>query len=101
MALWHFIVLFCFAAPLGGSIGAARILDRGWSSYGVAFLVGILVGGIGAWLIWSVFGVARRRAHAEPYLPWQLRLLYLTGATWACVLAVAGFWLTRTLAGYI
>jgi hypothetical protein len=101
MALWHLIVLFCFAAPLGGSIGAARTLDKGWSSYGLAILVGILVGAIGAWAIWIVFGAARRRARAKPYLPWQLRLIYVSGATWACVLAVAGFWLTRTLTDYI
>jgi hypothetical protein len=101
MALWHLIVLFCFAAPLGGSIGAARTLDKGWSYYGLAILVGILVGAIGACAIWIVFNAARRRAHAKTYLPWQLRLIYVSGATWACVLAVAGFWLTRTLADYI
>ena len=47
MALWHLIVPFCFAAPLGGSIGAARTLDKGWSSYGLAILVGVS-GGLGS-----------------------------------------------------
>jgi hypothetical protein len=101
MTLWQVIVLYCFAAPLGGSIGAARTLEKGWSIYGIAILVGVLVGASGAWVIWIVFGAARRRSQVKPYRPWQLRAIYLGGAAWACVLAVAGFWLTRTLVYYI
>ena len=101
MTLWHSIVLYCFAAPLGGSIGAARTLDKSWSTYGIAIFVGVVVGVIGAWAMWNVFGAARRRSQAKPYQPWQLRTIYLGGVVWACILAAAGFWLTRALVYYI
>jgi hypothetical protein len=101
MTLWHHIVFYCFAAPLGGAIGAARTLEKGWSAYGLAVFVGIVLGTAGAWAMWNGFGVARRVSRVQPYPPWQLRLVYLGGGVWACVLAVAGFWLTRSLSAYV
>lgn len=101
MALWHLIVLYCLAAPLGGAIGAARILEKGSSIYALAILVGVLVGLLGAWVTWIGFGAVRRRSQVQPYLPGQLRLIYFGAAAWACTLAVAGFWLTRALSNYV
>lgn len=101
MAVWHLIVLFSFTVPIGGAIGAARASEKGWSIYGLTILIGLLVGAIGAWASWSGFSAAQRRSQVQPFLPWQLRLVYAGGTVWVCVLGIAGFWLTRVLEFYV
>ena len=98
MALWHLVVLFCFATPLVSSIEVARTFARNWSSYGLALVVGICIGAIGAWAMWIAFGAARRRSEAGSLRPWKLQAIYLGGVVWGCLLGVAAFCLTRTLA---
>ena len=97
MALWHLVVLFSFATPLVSSIEAARTFARDWSSYGLALVVGICIGAIGAWAMGIAFAAARRRFGAGSLRPWKLPEIYLGGVVWGCLLGVAAFCLTRKL----
>jgi H+/Cl- antiporter ClcA len=98
MPLWMFVVLLSFTAPLGGAIEGVRTSESSPSSYVMAVLVGALVGAFGAWVSWTGFTKAQRRLGDRPYSAWQLRLIYLVGGGWGCILAMFGYWLARIIA---
>ena len=100
MTLWDLILFSCLSMPLGGATAGAITLHSGWGSYGVAIIVGSIVGGIGAWSFRLGSYTLVPQSRTTPYTKWETGIIYciyIGGMAWSLILSWVGFCLAHTL----
>jgi hypothetical protein len=103
MTLWDLITALCSVMPLAGALATVRGMHKGWVGYGLAVIIGIVVGGLCAFAmraagnslaIQSAAGSAARQS-------WYFRVLYIAAVVWAVVALFLGSWLTAAFIHHI
>jgi hypothetical protein len=97
--LWRFMTLLCITTPLWAAIETARDSQGGWVAYGLGVTVGVLVGGLCGWAMWTIGNIVGSRARAGWYSvrPWRIRGIYAAGALLAVIAGLCGTWITAAL----
>ena len=86
--------------PLGGAIGAERALHNGWRSYGIAMVVGLVIGAFGCWTFQLSTEWLVPRSRVRSYTGWKVGLIYFVyygGMAWSIVLSLLSGWLTHSV----
>jgi hypothetical protein len=104
MALWQLLVLICFSLPIGFSLAAAEYGKVGLRGYALASAVGLVVGGLCAWIMWVthkiVVDTVRRSPdgkHSPSQREWFFRAFYVAKMLWTAIAGFIGFWLSSAL----
>jgi hypothetical protein len=100
MALWHVLILMCFAAPIGTSLASAQYARVGPGGYALAIIIGLIVGGGCGWTVWithrTVGDYIQRHSNAGGSL-WYFRAFYSAKILWVAFAGFIGFWLSSVL----
>jgi hypothetical protein len=104
MALWHVLVLICFAAPIGTSLASAQYARAGLGGYALAIAVGLAVAGGCGWTMWISHGTVgeyiERHSNPEgspPNRHWYFGAFYTAKLLWVAFAGFLGFWLSSVL----
>ena len=104
MALWHVLILVCFAVPFGASLAAAQETRVGVGGYILAGIVGSAVGGCFGWTMWKTHRVISDKVQrglllkgCQAQREWFFGALYFAELVWAAVAGAVAFWLSLTL----
>jgi hypothetical protein len=99
MTLWDLMTAICAVMPLAGALATVRDIQKGWVGYGLAIIVGVLVGVLCAWAMKAI-GIAfatRSGARSDRYF----RILYVAAVAWIILALFLGSWVTATFMRYI
>ena len=98
MALWHLLILIGVAMPIGSALSSARYANVGPSGYALAGGVGLIVGGLCAYVQWITHksvGDKLEQSSASPATRERyFRAFYLAKMAWVGVAAVLASWLS-------
>jgi hypothetical protein len=98
MALWHVLILMCFAAPIGTSLVSAQYARVAPGGYALAIAIGLVVGGGCSWTMWITHRtvgdyIQRHSNHPEG----SFRAFYSAKILWIAFAGFLGFWLSSAL----
>jgi len=89
MTLWDLMTALCAVMPLAGALATLRDIQKGWLGYGVAVVVGVVVGLLCAWAMRAVGTALATRSGAGSIREDELPLLYVVrqrGSFWPSLL---------------
>jgi hypothetical protein len=74
-------------------------MEFGAAAYMLAAVVGVAVGGASSWGMWAVGNAASARSvnRSPEFRSWLIRAVYLAGALWIILAALASKWLTLAI----
>jgi uncharacterized YccA/Bax inhibitor family protein len=103
MALWHLLVLICFGLPIGSSLAAAQHANARPGGYVLAVILGVIVGGCCAWVMWAthktaVKGIKQQQPSRQA---WSFPALYLVTLLWIMLAGFLGFWVPSMLLRFL
>jgi hypothetical protein len=103
MTLWDLMTALCFVMPLAGALATLRDVQNGWLGYGLASVIGLVIGGLCVWAMRAVgsYFATRSSAGSETLRPWYFRALYVAAAVWIIVALFLGSWVTAAFIRYI
>jgi len=103
MGLWDLMTAFCFVMPIAGALATVKDIQKGWIGYGLAILIGIVVGALCAWAMRTagskVSGDSKPRAEVQE--PGLFRMLYAVTVIWIVFALFLGSWLTKACLRFI
>ena len=102
MTLWGLMTALCIVLPLAGALSTVQDMQKGWAGYGLAIIVGALVGALCAWAMqatgaYFVTRFGTRSDASEKYF----RVLYGTAAAWVILAFFLGSWVTAAVMHHI
>ena len=99
MALWDLLTALCLVMPTAGALATVKDIPRGWAGYGVAIMVGVLLGVGCAWAMRTLGGRLAARSAPTPDSPntWRFRALYTGAVLWIIVALFLGSWATEAV----
>jgi uncharacterized membrane-anchored protein len=102
MTLWDLMTALCTVMPLAGALATVRDVQKGWAGYGLAIIVGAVVGVLCAWAMRAAGTsfASRSRARSDTK-PWNFRVLYVAAAGWIVLALFLGSWVTGALMHHI
>jgi hypothetical protein len=94
MTLWHLMTGICWATPLSGALAAAKLSKAGLGGYILAVAVGLALGLVFAWIIWTTGKVvaARIRKYPVPAYEQYALAIYFAAAVWILLGLLVGNW---------
>ncbi|HZQ22696.1 MAG TPA: hypothetical protein VFA89_07835 [Terriglobales bacterium] len=94
MTLWDLMTALCAAMPVAGALATVRGAQKGWLGYGIAIIVGVLIGVLCAWAMRATGTRLAGRSGAGPdKRRLHFRLLYVGAAAWIILALFIGSWL--------
>jgi cell division protein FtsW (lipid II flippase) len=72
----------CAVMPLVGALATVRDVQKGWLGYGVAIVVGVVIGLFCAWAMRAVGTALATRSRPGSDRGWKFRLLYIGASVW-------------------
>jgi hypothetical protein len=86
MTLWHVLMMTNMVMPISGGVAGLSDLQTGWFGYCVAIAIGIVLGSISVWMLWTLGRRVLRSTTADDRRTiWRLRLLYWFAGLWPFV----------------
>lgn len=102
MTLWNLMLALCAVLPLAGALSTVRDIQKGWVGYGLAIMIGTLVGVLCAWTMRAVGAYFATRFSAKSDTSeWYFRTLYGAAAAWIILALFLGSWATAAFMHYI
>lgn len=97
MTLWDLMTALCAVMPLVGALATVRDVQKGWLGYGVAIVVGAVVGLSCAWAMRAVGTALATRSGAGSDRRWNFRFLYIGASAWIILALLIGSWVAAAL----
>ena len=102
--LWQLLILFCFAATVGGALASAKLAKVGFGGYALAVTIGLPLGVCCAWAMWIMHKIfvtnLRRRPDWEHWASqheWFYVAFYFTKILWIVFAAFLGRWVSSAI----
>jgi len=93
MTMWDLLLAMNLVMPIAGAVARSHDLQAGCIGYCVAIVIGIVLGAISVWTLWTMGRKADRSAPADDMrTTWQLRLVYWAAIVWPFVTLIASGW---------
>lgn len=102
MTLWDLMTGLCAVMPLAGALATVRDVQKGWLEYGIAIVVGVVVGPFCAWVMRAVgTALAARSGAGSDRRRGNFRLLYVGASAWIVLALLIGSWVAAAVIHHI